>query len=306
VQSIPTCSHQSNIPELLVCLRSLSASSVNAASNKVLGKIESWLDLPSNLLPWTPVVDGDEFPDQVLDVFSRGKQHNVPLLIGTNQNELDFFLDHLSTFIGKGSFELPGEFDAAAFTFFGLINAVKVMHKYPANDFDDAKARIARTATDWLFLCSNQRLALMHSKIDAPVFLYRFDHSPAQHGAELPFVFGMPANANISDAPNNLQKGLALRGDNHKAASVLAQIMGESWSSFAAVGKPTSGTASFEWKPFNGSSGDFYTTLNTGNATHPYVTTEGPSSMCNFWDDIGYLYQAPWARMESKVETVLA
>lgn len=264
-QAVPACAEASKTA-LLQCLKAQNTSALNHASNSAIGKIVSWRDLQENVLPWTPVVDGDQLPDQVLNVFRAGTQLKVPILIGTNRNEFDFFSSFLKYLPVKLN---NAELDAAIVAVFGPISAWRLTSQYPSRDYKNVNARVSRFITDWMFTCSSDRLAKYHSETGTSAFAYRFDQSPNVHGGELEYVFG-----NFWSAPSEPKKALS-------------SAMQEFWTSFAKHHMPVSKTATVGWPKFNSS--EVHVVFNSA-ANGLNITHDGVWPFCPLWDSIGYYH----------------
>lgn len=82
---------------------------------------ENWGHLIDGFLPWTPVLDADNVPQQVLTAFAAGAVVDVPVVLGTNHDEgVSFVAANLETLSGA-------EAKAAVIAMFGLLNAPKII-----------------------------------------------------------------------------------------------------------------------------------------------------------------------------------
>ncbi len=138
------------------------------------------------LIGFNPVVDGRTIPDDVVRIFERGEQHDVPYIGGANSWEWDQ-IDRVP---------LVGKWFMAGAMLDGL----------SAEDlavFDDQWTRIGvsqRWFAEGLFLTSTRYLARQMSRRGAPTWLYHVTYvqeslrgaAPgAGHGIEVPFIFGV-------------------------------------------------------------------------------------------------------------------
>ena len=176
-----------------------------------------------------PVVDGYVLPAEPWKLLRRGKWAHVPLLIGSNQDECDMWLSGLPPpraasvaeasrqrvewFTGPDWPDLDGEFPTTAPG--GVMPATSRM--MTVLEFNAPARYAAETvATD-----------SQHS------FLYYFTRVPpgddagADHGVEVPYVFGRVAA--------RAQKGVTDATD-----IALSRVMMHYWASFAATGDPNS------------------------------------------------------------------
>jgi para-nitrobenzyl esterase len=75
-------------PDSLAALQALPIEQVQRASTGTYNEIPT---AAPGVLAFFPVVDGDLVPEHPLDAFRAGRQHPVPLLIGTNKDEASMF-----------------------------------------------------------------------------------------------------------------------------------------------------------------------------------------------------------------------
>jgi para-nitrobenzyl esterase len=174
-----------------------------------------------------PTVDGRSLPAHPFSPKATDVSRNVPLIIGTNKDEMTVMLGMDPNF-GKMTEDqasqritamLGKERGPAAFEFYKKLRPNEQPTYW-----------VASTWTDRLMLANSivqaERKAAQHA---APVFMYRFDWgSPlgggvlgAYHGSEVPFVF------------NNGQAG---------TSKELADTVSQAWVNFARTGNPSQKT----------------------------------------------------------------
>jgi para-nitrobenzyl esterase len=175
------------------------------------------------------VIDGRVLPRQVVDVFDRGEQAKVPMLMGFNQGEIR----------SLRSLAPPVPADAATYEkeirarYADL--ADKFLEQYPASNLQES---IWAATRDSLYAWTAERLAIKQTALGVPAYLYLFDHGyPAAddkglhafHASELPFVFGTADRAppNWPAVPSTPVE-----------ANLTSAMMGY-WTSFARDGVPT-------------------------------------------------------------------
>jgi para-nitrobenzyl esterase len=176
-------------------------------------------------------VDGGLLPDDVYTIFAKGKQSDVPLLIGSNNDEGTMFTPPTvkgATF--KATAETRFKSDADAF--------LKI---YPFSNDQEAWAAQAASMRDQTFGWEMRTWARMQTKTGkSKVYVYYFNHVPpgknrakgAYHGSEIPYAFG-----NLQIAP------FAVNGNSEKAEFSdvdrnLANTMSSYWVDFATTGDP--------------------------------------------------------------------
>ncbi len=174
-------------------------------------------------------VDGHVLPDLPAHIFALGQEAPVPLIIGSNVQEIvpngqaTAQTNHLIEY-AVGTQRAPA------------LEAVYAQP--PVNPLEgDAGARFQ---TDRDFRCPVRQVAIWHASHGFPTYVYQFDRSagsakPAQHSSELRFVFGFPAgSAHHVEAAD---------------ASVSNQIQ-TLWTTFARAGAPTPAKLLPDWPRF--------------------------------------------------------
>jgi para-nitrobenzyl esterase len=193
--------------------------------------------LVGGVLPFTPVIDGKVVPQAPLEAIAAGVHGDVPLLAGTNADEMRFFA------IG----------DRAAFSLDepALIRRLERIAgdraEQAAKTYASARADRGQPATPsdvWFAVSSDQvfrvpctRMLAAHAAHQSNTYSYLFTWpSPvfdgalgACHALEIPFVFGKVN-----------QPAMAMFVGSGPEADRLSSRMQDAWLSFARDGKPTS------------------------------------------------------------------
>ena len=108
-------------------------------------------------MQWSPVVDGDELSDQPLKLMAKGTWNQVPLLIGTVQDEgATFIYAGVTTWLPEALHPLI--MDAIFFS-----DGPKVVDFYNpvAAAWRDARDSLSYVLTDYWFKCSSARMAAL-------------------------------------------------------------------------------------------------------------------------------------------------
>jgi para-nitrobenzyl esterase len=168
------------------------------------------------------IVDGWFLPEEPDKVFAQGKQHAVPLLVGSNQDEGTFFLRPTTAekFIAQSRERYKNFAD----------DFLKI---YPASSDEEANASALvafRDEAAWAM----RRWAEDEVKAGKKAYLYYFTHEPpavpnakgprrrgATHVAEVPYVFQVQGNRPWTDVDRQL-----------------SDTMSSYWVNFASTGDP--------------------------------------------------------------------
>jgi para-nitrobenzyl esterase len=179
-----------------------------------------------------PNVDGWLLPDQVYAIFAKGKQNDVPTLIGSNADEGTAFTPPTVK---------AEAFKAQAKTRFGELGNDYLLI-YPARSDEEAHASSAAAMRDQTFGWEMRTWARLQAKTGkAKVYLYYFSRVPpgpwgkrlgAYHASEIRYVF------------NNLQNVQAEDIDRE-----IARMMSGYWINFATKADPN-GKSLLKWPPF--------------------------------------------------------
>ncbi len=173
-----------------------------------------------------PVIDGWFLPEDVGAVFAEGKQNDVPLLDGSNQDEGTFFLQPTTAekFMERARMRFGDQADA-------------FLKLYPASSDEEANASQMGAFRDELAFVMRIWTRAQTKTGRSKAFLYYFTHQPpppaaatsrggfgsgATHGAEAQYVFG------------NLLPPRAWTGLDRQVSDMLSSY----WTNFAANGDP--------------------------------------------------------------------
>lgn len=185
-----------------------------------------------------PVVDGWFIPEDVGRVFAEGKQNDVPLLDGSNQDEGTFFLQ--PTTAEKFMERARNRFGDQADAFLKL---------YPAGSDQEANASQLAAFRDELAFVMRTWARAQTKTGHSKAYLYYFTHRPpppvgagprgglgsgATHGAEAQYVF------------QNLLPPRAWTNLDHEVSDMLSSY----WTNFAANGDPN-GKGLTKWPAYD-------------------------------------------------------
>ena len=181
-------------------------------------------------VPAGPIVDGWMIPQDESLTFGQGKQNDVDVLIGSNQDE--------GTFFGGGNTTADAAKNRARQTYADL--ADDFLKLYPAaTDTEASASGLMRTRDEigWHM----RTWAQLQTKRGKKAYIYYFTHLPpgngargATHTAEIPYMFNNPpANGLWSDVDRKL-----------------ADTVSSYWVNFIATGDPN-GKGLPLWQPYS-------------------------------------------------------
>ncbi len=207
--------------------KSLGASSIADLRAKSAAEL-----MKSNGELARPNVDGWLLPDQVYAIFAKGKQNDVPTLIGSNSDE--------GTAFTPAGTKAEG-FKALAKSRFGD-QADDYLAIYRARNDEEAHNSAAAAMRDQTFGWEMRTWARLQSKTGKQkVFLYYFSRVPpdpvgkklgAYHASEIRYVFDNLQNVQAEDIDREI-----------------ARMMSTYWVNFATKGDPN-GRSLLKWPPY--------------------------------------------------------
>ena len=171
-----------------------------------------------------PIVDGWFIPTDLSTIYAQGKQNDVDVLIGSNQDEGTFFSRPGSSSADAFIKQSQQRFGALAETFLKL---------YPAGSNAEAEVSQLASFRDELAWLMSRWARLQSKRGKGKAYLYYFAHVPptapgtpsrgATHGAETSYVFQnlTPASLPWTDLDRQV-----------------ADALSSYWASFAAKGNP--------------------------------------------------------------------
>ncbi|RFB04921.1 carboxylesterase/lipase family protein [Parvularcula marina] len=185
-------------------------------------------------------IDGKYVTGQLVDIFDKGQQAQIPVLAGYNEGEirsLPILLPPAPDNAASYEEEIRQRYIEFADRFLDL---------YPASDIPES---MKATTRDAIYGWTAERLVASQANSGIPSFLYFFDHGyPAAdeaglhafHGAEMPFAFGT-----MSSVPPNWPEIPATAEE-----QALSDAMLDYWASFVRDGAPQADEAP-DWQQYD-------------------------------------------------------
>ncbi len=249
----------------VACLRGKTGAEILAAADK---------DRATQMNPSALTIDGYSLPAPVLDVYRGNRAAHVPLLIGTNNDEM---ISLGAAIAGTDEIDTVEKYAAKVKENFGARSGA-VLARYPVSDYeDDPRKTIEALLGDFAAHCPARRIARAYSAASDPVWKYVFSHvsdsvvvAPmgASHGMELPYVF------------HTLSRLVFTPWD-----FSLAHRMSQYWLNFAALGNPNLAKLP-GWPRYKRDSYiDFGAQIEAG--------ADYRKDKCDFWDNLGPNNQDP-------------
>ena len=179
----------------------------------------------------TANVDGWIFPDTIYDIFAAGRQHDVPVIVGSNADEMTILG-------GAAGTETLEQYRETVRNEYGE-HAGAFLATFPAETDEEAQRARMASGTDATFGWEMRTWARMMETVSSPAYLYFFSRVPpapdadrygAYHTAEIPYVFD---NFGVSPHPY-------ANRDYTDTDRRLSEILASYWVNMAATGNPNS------------------------------------------------------------------
>jgi len=154
----------------IACMRSKSTAEALSASVQTNAAIENIFQFTLEVvLPWRPVLGAPEIPTQILTALSTGNWNQVPVIIGSNNDEGVLFAYQSFAFVDDVEY-------VGAITAIFKTSAIDVLDVYPTtwNPLKDVRGPISELLTHYLFSCSSRYLSQIISHTNQ-IWLYHFD-----------------------------------------------------------------------------------------------------------------------------------
>jgi para-nitrobenzyl esterase len=212
------------------------AQSFNENSIAALRKMTAEELLKKQMFGSGPIVDGYVLPLLIADIFASGKQNDVGLLTGWNEDDGVIF----------GKIKTAEEFKKEAETLYGP-DAARFLQLYPSQTDEEAAASQAAVSRDMVFGIQNYTWANRQAdQSKYKVYLYRFTRKLPATGDY--GKYGAFHTGEVAYAYDNLS--FIHRCPWEPVDYSLATTMSSYWANFAATGNPNSKGLP-EWPAYN-------------------------------------------------------
>jgi para-nitrobenzyl esterase len=205
---------------------------------------------------FVPVVDGWLLPEEPGAMVASGKQHDVPLLIGSNREEGNLFVFGADIMQGLRKMSIE-EYQDKIREYFGQY-ADEVLAMFPVNQQSDIQKQLSRIFTVFDFTSVARFAARSQAGRGQKVYLYQFSKTPPLtltsflgpcHGSELAFVFGTLVKGKIPDGVRDSMSSLLVTSVERDLKKLLIWKYDQSdirlsgdmigyWTRFAKTGDP--------------------------------------------------------------------
>lgn len=245
-------------------MRSLSADSLlTDASSPIQGGL-----VQAN---WKAALDNYVFTDYPEQLFQSGNFNNVPLMIGSNSEEMSLSVPPVVT---------PGMVNALIASTIPLAYQSQAHAVYPSGSNNtEARKSYVGILSDAQFTATTRRTARCVSQNqNEPVWRYFYTHKHtvpqlagygAYHGMELLYVF------------NNFENAMPLSANNSPLDDSVQMVMLKYWVNFANTGDPNGG-GMVNWPQYQSAPDCYLEIKPTPSGSQCGIRT----AECDLWDDI--------------------
>jgi para-nitrobenzyl esterase len=223
-------------------LRELPASEIMAAYGAVAVSHAPDMAAPRIVPTFAPVVDGAVLPQEPLRAIREGASSSVPVMIGTNRDEME-----VMRLLDKSIYDFgDDEIARRAVNLFGDLSG-QALALYRGQERGTTENVWTAVDTDRTFLMPAVGLADAHRAAGGATWMYLFTwpttafggRMGAVHTLEIPFVFN---NFHLGASPE-------LTGGPPAPAPALGERMHRTWARFARQGEPSNDSIP-AWTPY--------------------------------------------------------
>jgi para-nitrobenzyl esterase len=218
------------VDQTAACLRALSVQ-------QILGQQGSYL---TGLM-----VDGVIVPRSLDVAFSAGRFNRVPIMNGSDQDEMRFFT--AVSELTNGHALASAEYAEAVTAQYGP-NAGKALTEYPLRDYPSPSEALSASETDSIFACPAYRLDVWLSHY-VPTYAYEFsDHTAPSFMPPVSFPYGAAHTLELQYLFPLYHGGQGAAHPLDAAQEILSQYMLQYWTAFAKAGNPNVSPSPTHWR----------------------------------------------------------
>lgn len=184
-----------------------------------------------------PIVDGYVLPQSLPQIFAAGKQNDVALMTGWNEDEG----------MSMGKPKTADEYRQGAEKQYGA-NAANYLQQYPGNTDAEAARSQIDISRDQVFGTQNYAWANIQAMAGKPVFVYRFTRKLPALGQYA--QYGAFHTGEVAYAYDNLKTIDRSLRPLDKTDDELARVMSSYWANFIKTGNPNGNGVPF-WPRYN-------------------------------------------------------
>ncbi|XP_072017112.1 crystal protein-like [Amphiura filiformis] len=180
---------------------------------------------------WSPVVDGDTVPMQLLDAFETKQFQLKPMIIGVTRDDARVY----AFVISNEPLDLPS-YLRIILEYFPAIKAAKIAKQYPPFIGADNRDTLGVLMTDFTAVCSSRFVSGIVKSSNIPVYHYIYDNPLPQKLSSYNFCIGY--SCHDEDYLFRYNNAILQNYTSNATEERLAESMIYYWTNFAHTGNP--------------------------------------------------------------------
>lgn len=249
------------------CMRSKSVDEIIAKAGRFLnGAVRS--------------VDGTIIPAQMQSLMAEGKFHKVPILMGNNADEWNWFTS--LTELGTKKPMAAEDYPKTLSTTFGAERAAKIEKEYPLSGSPSPSEAFSLALSSWGFYCPSRRVMRSADKNGATIYAFEFnDRKAPQYFPAVSFPYGATHTLEIQYIFPGYHGAAGVKKPLSAEQQKLSDTMVKYWTNFARTGNPNGkGLPNWpQWKQAKEQTQMLDMKVTTG-------TEFAANRKCDFWDSL--------------------
>ncbi len=224
-------------------------------------------------------VDGTVLPDQMQKLMAEGKYHKVPILLGNNQNEWNWFTSLTELATKKPM--TADEYEQRLVASYGAERAPKVAQQYPVGSQPSPSESFSHAMTSSGFICPSRRIMRAADRYGSPLYVYEFmDKNAPQYFPPVSYPYGAAHTLELQYVFPGYHGAAGVKKPLSNEQQRLSDAMVKYWTNFAWNGNPN-GRSVPTWPRWTAAN------ENTQLLNTPEIVTAKDSGIdrkCEFWD----------------------